>query len=78
MDLAYLPIEFYQHFKVFHQIGGQYEFNDQVAEALELRLVQALQPIVLGLGEEQLPCGRCMMILQHCPVVVEQGLQRGR
>lgn len=52
--------------------------NRTVAEALELRLVKACQGVEVRVGEEQVPGGRSVRVLQYGPVVLKHLLAKQR
>ncbi len=61
---------------MFLEVGGQDGLDDQEAKAFEVHVVQTGQKVVLGPRHEQIPGGRCVMILQHRTIIIKNSLQR--
>ena len=71
---SYFCVELCEDLEVLLEVCGKDGLNDKEPKAFELCLVQVDEPVELRLGEEETPHRRCMVTLQHRPVVVENSL----
>ncbi|RUS84019.1 hypothetical protein EGW08_008197, partial [Elysia chlorotica] len=72
--LAYLGVELCQDLEVPLEVGGQDGLDDEEAEPLEFRRLQARDEVVGRVVEQQGPGRRRMVVLQHRPIIVENRL----
>ena len=57
------------------EVGGENGLYDEVSEPLELSSIEPGQEVEARVGQEQVPCGGGMMVLQHRSIIVQHRLQ---
>ena len=67
----YLGIELWEEIKVSLEVCGKDGFDGKEPEPFELCRLQPAEEVVLGVGHEQRERRRCVVVLQHGPIVVE-------
>ena len=71
---SYFCVELCEDLEVLLEVCGKNGLNDEEPKAFELCLVQMNEPVELRLCEEEAPHRRCVVTLQHRPVIVENSL----
>ena len=73
---AHLGAPLGEELEVALEVRGEDELDEEEAEAAQLRGVQVAQPEELGARAQQAPRTRCVVVLQHRPVVVQDRLHQ--